>query len=711
MEQTEDTPAMPPEAFVAMVTQSQNLVADLDEGKRAEIAAQVIEDHKTDRESMADWLKAMQAGLDLAQLVAKEKSYPWPNAANVVFPLIAEAALQYNARAYPAIVPSGDIVRGVVHGRDPQGQKEARAQRVSQFASYQLRKRVPGWEEDTDKMLVQLPIVGTMVRKWWYDPGEGRVRCRLLAPGSFIVNDKVRNLTDAPRMSEELPLYPVEIETRFRSGQFERFEWTKDTDEQAPQDFIEQHCRLDLDEDGYPEPYVATVHVDTQTLVRLVADFEPGDVTFQRETQLVEVMQQVVDPFGQAILVPTMTEQEVVTGIMSARRGEYYVAFKFMPSMTGGFWGTGLGLLLGGMSHTINSLMNMLLDAGHMSALGGGFIGSEFRVKGGSQRFRPGEWKTVGTSGGEIRSAIVPMTFPTPDGVLFQMLGMLIEAAKGISSTKDIMSGDAQRQQTATTTLALIEQGMTLFSASYKRVYLALASEFAILCKINARNLSPEEYNAFHDGVDQQGQQVLFDPAADFGAADMDITPVADPRSVTKMQEMAKAELVNSLIPGGQIDPAAATRRVLEAASVQNIEELMPQPDPMQAQMAQMQAQMAMQMAQADIAQKMADIDLTLAKIEQARADAMKKLSDVDAERTRLQMDAMMMMLRERRNDLETFARGMGGMAGQPRDPMGAAGGGGFDPAGQGGGLGGLLGGAAPTGGGQIGIGPLGRVA
>jgi hypothetical protein len=86
-----------------------------------------------------------------------------------------------------------------------------------------------------------------------------------------------------------------------------------------------------------------------------VADFAPADVSYKREMQQVEVMAPVpmgVDQMGQPIvgMMPQMTQQEVVTGILSIRRGSYFVPFKFMPGLDGGFHGTGLGLLLGDIS-------------------------------------------------------------------------------------------------------------------------------------------------------------------------------------------------------------------------------------------------------------------------------------------------------------------------------------------------------------------------
>lgn len=667
-----EQPAISPEQFVAMVTESPNLAADLTEDRLTKIARQVLDDYRLDKDSMSDWLTQMKRGLDLAKLVKADKTYPFPKASNIKYPLVTSAALQFNARAYPAIVPADAVVRATTFGSDPQGKKAARAERVAAHMSWQLSSEIEEWEEDTDKLLLQLPIVGTMVRKFWYDPVQGRARCRLLDPGAFIVNEKVKKLSEAPRCTEKLPLYPNEIETRVRSGQFIEFDYDKPTeDTQEVQEFIEQHCRIDLDDDGYPEPYIVTMHVEAEKVVRVVADFEAQDVKFAREVRQAPAMVQAQDPLtGLPVMMEAMQPQEVIVGITAINRGSYFEAYKFMPGIDGGFHGTGLGILLGDISDAVNTIFNLLIDAGHMASLGGGFIGSEFRIKGGSQRFNPGEWKLVGATGNNIKSGIVPITFPGPDAVLFQMLGMLLEAGKEISSTKDIMTGDnGGKVQTATTTLALIEQGMMVFSAAYKRIFRSLKGEYKMLARINAKTVTAEAYNRFHDDVDAQGQPVMHDPAVDYDMSDMDIVPVADPRSVTKMQEMAKAELLQNMAVQGMVPPAAAAERILKAANIADVDKLVPQPDPMQAQMAEFTMQMQMEMGKADLTQRMVDIDLTLAKIETEKANVMKTMAETDAVPARLRLDGLTLLLKDRRDAIEqTLKVGMGGLAKQPNN-------------------------------------------
>lgn len=614
-------------ALFQQLTAPDNLAEMLEDAEIGRIGQEVISEFEIDDESMSDWREKMQKGVDLAKLVKETKSYPFPNASNVKYPLVTSAALQFNARAYPAIVPAERVVKAQVFGSDADGMKAARADRVSAHMSYQLLNEVEEWEEETDKLLVQLPIVGTMVRKVWFDGARGRIRCRVIDPGEFIVNDRARNLSEAPRVSEKLMLYPSEIKEREASGVWRVCDYGMEdgADKDAPVEFIEQHRLIDLDGDGTPEPYIVVVHRKSAKVARIAADYTPQDVNLADDGR-----------------------------VLSIQRNSYFVAYHFLPSMDGGFHGTGLGLLLGDISAAINTNMNMLIDAGHMSSLGGGFIGSGFRVKGGNQMRRPGEWKMVGTEGAVLRDSIVPITFPEPNNVLFQMLGMLIEAGREVASVKDVLTGDTgNKNMTATTTIALIEQGMMVFTASYKRIFRSLKREFKLIGGLNALHASQEAYAQFHD------EQV--DVRKDYSTGGMDIAPVADPNSVTKMQEAAKANLLMQMALQGLADPAEAASRVFEAMDIADREALMPKPDPA----AQAMQMMGVKAAEADLMAKFAELQLTMAKIEEARSKSVKNMADAADTESQTSLNQTMLQMKVMKDEIEsTLARGLGGMAG-----------------------------------------------
>lgn len=629
---------------VAQLAASPNLAPMLSDADLTKLAQSVIEGFDIDKASMADWEERMQRGLDLAMLVKGEKSYPWDKAANIRYPLITSAALQYNARAYPAIVPSTDVVKVSVQGQDQQGQKSGRAKRVASFMSWQLKVDGREWERGTDQLTLQLPIVGDVFRKLWWDVTSNRVRSQIRLPGKHVVvNNNATTLGTAPRVSDIVDLYPHQVTTNFLSGRFREINIPpKPEDDHSPESFIEQLCRHDLDQDGYPEPYIVTVHRETQEVVRVVAAYD-------KDTERIDGNRIVaVDP------VP------------------YMVQYQFMPAMDGGLLGTGMGLLLGDISETINSTLNMIMDSGHLSSLGGGFIGAQnFRIKGGVQRVKPGEYKQVNFTGDDIRRGIVDLQFPGPSPVLFQMLGMLIESGREVTSVSNVMTGDAGRQNMPVgTIMALIEQGQMVFTASYKRIYLALQDEFALIARLNAKNLSPERYNAFLDGEPA-------DPAADFNLADMDVLPVADPSAVTSMQKMSRAQFIWELAkdPRGVVNVQEALMRVLDAAAVENPEALLPQPDPMQAKQAMLMQAAQEEMLVIDMRLKEASLEKMEAETLGILAKAEATAAEVDLLPMRMQIEQLRTMkesLRARREALDT--RESGRMAQPPGDGMAAGG-------------------------------------
>jgi len=134
----------------------------IEKGTLDDIGMKVVEDYQTDEDSRSEWLEQNEKAVEIAKQVVKTKTFPWPNASNVKYPLISEAALSFNSRAYPQIIKDDKVVKIKVQGDDPNKEKEKRADRISDHMSWQLMEGIPNWETDTDKMTIMLPIIGTM---------------------------------------------------------------------------------------------------------------------------------------------------------------------------------------------------------------------------------------------------------------------------------------------------------------------------------------------------------------------------------------------------------------------------------------------------------------------------------------------------------------------------------------------------------------------
>lgn len=192
---------------LAKYIESINIARDLDEDTLKKIGDDVVRGFDVDIQSRSEWERNVDTWIDLAKLVSEKKTYPWPGAANIKYPLLATAAMQFAARAYPSLIPSNNnVVKCRVVGSDPDGQKADRAKRISKYMSYQVMDEMPDWEEEMDKLLITLPIVGTCFKKTYWD-SERSVNCsKLIPPKQLVINYWARSVEDAERITEWFPL-------------------------------------------------------------------------------------------------------------------------------------------------------------------------------------------------------------------------------------------------------------------------------------------------------------------------------------------------------------------------------------------------------------------------------------------------------------------------------------------------------------------------
>lgn len=577
-----------------------NIADLLDENMRNKIGSWVVRDYAIDVESRKaeGWDKRNEIAMNAAMQKRETKNTPWPNASNIKYPLLTTAAIQFQARAYPAIVDGSNLVKGRVLGPDsgvpkigpdgqpmmqpatngvpgigdnggpplepvwevPPGEKRNRADRVANHMTWQLLFRMNGWEEDTDRLLLMLPIIGCVVRKTYYDAILGSNVSMMVPPEDFVVNYWTKSLDSAPRMTHVLRYYPYEARERIVTGIWRPVPVDSDAeDDKAQKDdetalvrFYEQHRLIDLDEDGYPEPYVVTTTTDGK-VARIAACFTIDDVKAVKDKK---------------------TGAETIARI---DRQAYFTKYGFIPAPDGSFYDIGFGMLLGDISATIDTIINQMIDAASLANSQGGFLGSGINIKSGNMRVKLGEWKRVDTTGGTLRDNIMPLQLPGPQAVMFQLLGLLIEAAKDITSVQDIMTGGPSTAQTATTTMAQVEQGMKAFTGIFKRVHRAFSHELKILFRLNREYLDEQEYYALADSPGIVMRK-------DYEAEDLDIVPVSDPAMATDLQRMARADYLATFQGNPMVDQKEITRRRLEAGNVPDIKALLnvppPPPDP-----------------------------------------------------------------------------------------------------------------------------------
>lgn len=601
--------------------EQKNIAELLDEDQLLSISEIAKKGFDADMASRRGWDAAVVEYLKLAMQICEEKTFPWAGAANVKYPLIATASMQFSARAYPTLVPtSKNLVHVAVYGAyNPE--KEARSKRVGDFMSYQILHDMPNWEDHMDNLLLILPIFGVAFKKVYFDASRNQNVAEMVHPFNIVVDYWTTELDTCSRISEVIYKNKREIIERQRQGLYldvdlgaptlpdnikERINVTKDMsptkeeDEFSPYMLVEQHTYIDLDDDGYSEPYVVLFEYSTGKVLRITARYSEEDIQFSDSGEISYIKPQ-----------------------------NFYVKYSFIPSPDGSFYTRGFGHLLGPLNEAINTTLNQLIDGGTLSNLQSGFLGKGLKIRSGDVRFKPGEWKPVNNLGSDIKQNVFPLPVREPSNVLFQLLGMLIQSGKELASVAEIFVGKMPGQNTpAYTTQQTVEQGMKLFTAIYKRVYRSLDKEFKMLYNLNYKYLDDQEY-----------QQVLDQSAnskQDFGYSDKDVCPTADPTAASDFEKQQRYQRIGQLLQLGTINPMVYSQKAMEVEGFTEaeIKELMngspatqpkqPSPEEKQAEMDMAAGQQKMQLEQAKVAMKAKESEFKLVMQQQEHAFNMK---------------------------------------------------------------------------------------
>ena len=620
----------------------------------------VVKDFDTDLNSRMTWEKRTETSLKLALQVAETKNFPWANASNVKFPLITIAALQYHARSYPVLIDSDLPVKCRVVGDDKDGLRALRATRVEQHMSYQLLEEDEDWESEMDKVLITQPIVGCAFKKTYYDPIKKHNISENVLAKDLVVNYWTKSLETASRVTHILQMNKNEIYERVArglwidvsEGQRQQDSYLslgsglqaaqdkaqglmppQSNDSSTPVEILEQHCHIDLDDDGYAEPYIVYVRRDNKKVARIVARYTEKDV-----------------------------ERNKQGTILSIKAEQYFTKYPFIPSPDGGFYDLGFGVLLGPLNESINTLINQLIDTGTMQNTAGGFLSRGIKLRGGNYNFNPLEWKHVDTTGDDLRKGIVPLPVREPSQVLFTLLSLLINYGERISGAVDILQGQNPGQNTpAETTRTMAEQGMKIFNGIFKRTHRSLKQEFRKLYRLNQifiNENTPYVSDAKSNGI------IL---ASDYEGPVTDVMPSADPSITSDAQRLAQANAIAMRVGStpGLYNRYEAEVTYLKALKVPNIDKILPDPkgpnavpspvnpkvqiEQMKLQAKQASDQLDMKMA---LLKLMSEAELNQAQIQklQAEAEAIKIGIATEGEKMRIQeINTQIALQRERR--------------------------------------------------------------
>jgi len=480
-------------------------------------------------------------------------------ASKVVHPVMAEACVDFAASSSKELLPPDGLVKSNIKGNSDR-QKEDTADRKVTFMNWQLTEQIPEYRDEMEQLLTQLPLGGSQFLKWRYDDEQRRPTCEWVPIDAILLPYAASNFYTAQRVTEVQDITEDIFLQRVETGIYRDIDsvyssdapLTDQTRSQEANDKIEGKqnpsknidglrrvyeitCFLRLEDDpeteGRRAPYILTIDETTSEVIGLYRNWESGDEKLEKM--------------------------------------DWYVEFKFIPWR--GAYAIGLPHLIGGLSAALTGSLRALLDAAHinnsqtMLKLKGGRIGGQ------SDRIEPTQVVEIEGAPGvdDVRKIAMPMPFNPPSSVLFDLLGWLTNAAKGVVTTAEEKIGDATNNMPVGTTQALIEQGAKVFSSIHARLHRSQAKSLQIISRIN---------HWYLDEMDNQSGEEI--EVRDF-AYNSDVRPVSDPNIFSETQRLAQNQALlqmASTAPPGMFNIRAVYQRILSQLKIPAIGEVLPNP-------------------------------------------------------------------------------------------------------------------------------------
>ena len=476
-------------------------------------------------------------------------------ASKVVHPAMAEGCVDFAARAIKEMFPPDGPVRTKIIGKmdDIKGE---RAERKRDYLNWQITEQIEEFRDEQEQLLTQLPLGGSQYFKLWFDEEKKRPCVEFLPIDRVILPFAASNFYTAQRAAEMHEITHWEFNRRIASGMYRDIDITKATMEVEPtrvqkaNDKIEGkkyednddglrkvyhvYTFLEMEEDKYSKgkmaPYILMIDELNNEVVGLYRNWEEQDETMNKLDWIVE--------------------------------------FKFIPWR--GAYAIGLPHLIGGLSAALTGSLRALLDSAHINNSATMLKLKGAKISGQSQQVEVTQIVEIEGAPGvqDIRQIAMPMPFNPPSAVLFQLLGWLDTAAKGVVSTSEEKIADINQNAPVGTTQALIEQGAAVFSAIHARLHESQARVLKILCRLNRWHF--DEMRKSEIVADLEINREDF-------SRNTDVVPVSDPHIFSETQRMAQNQAVLALAEKhpDQFNMNKVLSRFLKQMKVPDINELM----------------------------------------------------------------------------------------------------------------------------------------
>jgi hypothetical protein len=537
-----------------------NLADFMEDDALGRLSAELVGAYLSDKSSRHDWEETYIKGLKQLGLKIEERTTPWEGACGVTHPILSEAVVRFQSQAIGEIFPASGPVSTKIVGKITD-EKAKQASRVQEYMNYLVTEVMREYRPETEKLLFSLPLAGSAFRKIYWDGSMGRP-CAMFVPSEDLVvsygassletceritHVMKRNRNDVRKMQVDGFYSDIELGNPTPDESQVQDEYNKLTGESPSYEFdgrytlLEIHTEVDLEgfehvkdgeETGIALPYVITVELGSRKVLSIRRNWSEGDPKF----------------------LPR----------------QHFVHYEYVPGL--GFYGFGLIHMIGGLAKSATSILRQLVDSGTLSNLPGGLKSRGLRIRGDDTPITPGEFRDVDVPSGAIRDNIQFLPYKEPSGVLYQLLGNIVEEGRRFASLTDLQISDMNQQAPVGTTLALLERSMKVMAAVQARLHSAMKREFEILAVI-VRDNAPHSYPYDEDGKEMMSEQDFDDR--------IDVIPVSDPNAATMAQRIMQYQAALQLAGTApqMYDLPQLHRQMLDVLGIKDADQIIPLED------------------------------------------------------------------------------------------------------------------------------------
>ena len=496
-----------------------NLSEDMPTQDRMMISSQLLEFIERDKEARSLRDKQYEEGLRRTGLGDDAPGGAnFQGASKVVHPMLTEACVDFSSRVGKELLPAGGPVKEHIPG-DITAEKIEKAKRKQKFMNWQLAHQMTEFRPEMEQLFTQVPLGGAQYLKLIWDEQKNRPTALFIPIDDVYLPYSATSFYSAERKTHVQYLTKMEFEKRAGTGMY------RDINLSAPQEpeltgpqkannkiegreqssynedglrtVFEIYCYLDFEDQFGLAPYIVTIDHTTKEILAIYRNWDPDD---ENQEELIHIIEWPFVPW----------------------RGAYPI---------------GLPHMIGSLSAAATGALRALLDSAHINNFPG-----MLKLKGGSRggqsdRIEPTQVTEIegGVGVDDIRKIAMPVPFNPPNAVLFSLLGFVTDAARGVVRTTFETLQDQNANQPVGTTLALMEQGMTVFSAIHARLHNSMQMTLKVLHRLNSKHLTDEYIEKV------TGEEMC--TAKDFQGP-MDVIPVSDPNIFSEAQRFAQVQAV-----------------------------------------------------------------------------------------------------------------------------------------------------------------------